>query len=81
VEQSGTTASHPICKYRKSVPVVLPAVAETTKLSVHFVINSGQELVDMLSHVKICYVNTAKHKTLQKLLRVSVSDMNKHLSY
>jgi len=73
VEQSGTTANHPTCKSRIPVPVVLPAVAETTKLSVHFVINSGQELVDMLSRVKMCYVNTAKHKTLQKLLSVCLS--------
>jgi len=81
VEQSGTTANHPTSKSRKPVPVVLPAVAETTKLSVDFVTNSGQELVDMQSHVKMCHVNTAKHKTLQKLLSVSLSNVNKHLSY
>jgi hypothetical protein len=69
---TGITANHPTCKSRKPFLVVLPAVAETTKLSVHFVINSGQELEDMLSYVKLCHVNTAKHKTLQILLRVSV---------
>lgn len=81
MEQSGAAANHRTCKSRKPVPVVLLAVAETTKLSVHFVIDSGQECLYMLSYVKSvpcehslpCQIYIHTHKNSS---RVSVSDMN-----
>lgn len=58
------------------MPMVLPAVAETTNLSVHFAINSVRELFGYAVIHQMCSMNITKHKTVQKLC-----DMNKYLSY